>query len=75
MFALQAKGIAKAYGGVIVLKGADFAVRLGSVHALLGENDAGKLTLVKTMTAAAHPRSFAVPQRHWPKSRTLWRKS
>jgi ABC-type sugar transport system ATPase subunit len=55
MFALEAKGIAKAYGGVIALKGVNFAVRPGTVHALLGENGAGKSTLVKIMTGAVRP--------------------
>lgn len=55
MIALEAKGVRKAYGGVVALKGADFAVRPGSVHALLGENGAGKSTLVKIMTGAVRP--------------------
>lgn len=55
MFALEAKGIRKAYGGVIALQGADFSLKPGSVHALLGENGAGKSTLVKIMTGALRP--------------------
>lgn len=53
--ALEARGVRKAYGGVVALKGADFAVRSGSVHGLLGENGAGKSTLVKIMTGALKP--------------------
>lgn len=55
MIALEARGVRKAYGGVVALKGANFAVRPGSVHALLGENGAGKSTLVKIMTGAIKP--------------------
>ena len=55
MNALEARGVRKAYGGVVALRGADFAVRPGSVHALLGENGAGKSTLVKIMTGAVRP--------------------
>ena len=55
MTALEALGVRKAYGGVAALRGADFAVRPGSVHALLGENGAGKSTLVKIMTGAVRP--------------------
>ncbi|WP_172122069.1 sugar ABC transporter ATP-binding protein [Devosia sp. 919] len=55
MVALEARGVRKTYGGVVALKAADFAVRPGSVHALLGENGAGKSTLVKIMTGAVQP--------------------
>ena len=41
--------IAKSYGSVAALQGANFAVRRGEIHALLGANGAGKSTLVKIL--------------------------
>jgi D-xylose transport system ATP-binding protein len=46
------RGIAKAYGGVQALKGVDLAVYRGEVHALVGDNAAGKSTLVKILAGA-----------------------
>ena len=52
---LVAEGVAKRYGGVVALRGADLVLRPGEVHALLGENGAGKSTLVKVLTGLEQP--------------------
>src|SRR3954452_3600561 len=52
---LEAKGVAKSFGGVRALDGVDFAADAGEVHALLGENGAGKSTFIKILTGAVAP--------------------
>jgi ribose transport system ATP-binding protein len=49
---LEAKGVAKRFGAVVALKGADLTVRKGEVVALMGANGAGKSTFVKILTGA-----------------------
>ncbi|MDQ1676549.1 MAG: ribose transport system ATP-binding protein [Actinomycetota bacterium] len=48
-FAVEMRGISKAFDTVTVLSEVDFAVRHGEVHALAGENGAGKSTLMKIL--------------------------
>ena len=47
---LECKGIMKQFNGIQVLKNVDLEVRSGEVHALMGENGAGKSTIIKIIT-------------------------
>jgi ribose transport system ATP-binding protein len=51
---LSATGIDKRFGGVVALDGAEFSCEAGEIHALLGENGAGKSTMVKVL-CGVHP--------------------
>lgn len=50
----SARGIVKAFAGVQALRGVDFNVLPGEIHALLGQNGAGKSTMVKILNGV-HP--------------------
>ena len=47
--AVDLRGIRKEFPGVIACDGADLSVRAGTIHALLGENGAGKTSLVNVL--------------------------
>lgn len=47
---LSMKKIDKRFTGVHALKGVDFELRAGEIHALVGENGAGKSTMMKALT-------------------------
>ena len=52
---LELRGICKSFPGVRVLDEVSFAVWPGEVHMLLGENGAGKSSLMKVLCGAYHP--------------------
>ncbi|MET0707166.1 MAG: ATP-binding cassette domain-containing protein, partial [Tardiphaga sp.] len=53
--ALEARSLARHYGGLKAVDGVSFKVRRGSIHAVIGPNGAGKSTLFKLIS------SFLVP--------------
>ncbi len=52
---LAISGIRKAFPGVVALDNVSFALRAGTVHALMGENGAGKSTLMKIISGIYTP--------------------
>lgn len=44
------KNLSKRYGGIVALSDATFTARAGEVHALLGENGAGKSTFIQILS-------------------------
>jgi ABC-type sugar transport system ATPase subunit len=57
---VEARGVAKRYGGAQALTGVDLVVDEGSVHALVGENGAGKSTLGKILSGLVAPSAGTV---------------
>lgn len=53
--ALRIRGVSKRYPGVIALDGVDLDLYAGSVHALAGENGAGKSSLIKVLSGTVAP--------------------
>jgi fructose transport system ATP-binding protein len=52
---IQAKGLVKRYGQVTALDGADFELRAGEILAVIGDNGAGKSSLIKALSGATIP--------------------
>ena len=53
--AVRAQGLRKAYGATVAVDDVSFDILPGSVHALLGENGAGKSTIVKLLSGLVEP--------------------
>jgi simple sugar transport system ATP-binding protein len=49
------KGIVKRFPGVVALDKVDFELRPGEIHSLMGENGAGKSSLLKVLTGVYQP--------------------
>ncbi|MGZ5272009.1 MAG: ATP-binding cassette domain-containing protein [Ramlibacter sp.] len=54
---MQAKGLTKRYGHVTALDGCDFELRAGEILAVIGDNGAGKSSLIKVLSGATVPDS------------------
>jgi fructose transport system ATP-binding protein len=51
----EARGLVKRYGQVTALDGADFELRAGEILAVIGDNGAGKSSLIKALSGATIP--------------------
>lgn len=54
---MQARGLTKRYGQVTALDGCDFELRAGEILAVIGDNGAGKSSLIKVLSGATVPDS------------------
>ena len=52
---LQARGLVKRYGHVVAVDGADFELMPGEILAVIGDNGAGKSSLIKCLSGATIP--------------------
>mgnify|MGYP003453039312 CR=1 FL=1 len=46
---LKVSGLSKRFGGIVALSDASLEAKAGEVHALLGENGAGKSTFIQVL--------------------------
>ncbi|RGW13383.1 sugar ABC transporter ATP-binding protein [Enterococcus asini] len=54
-YILELKGITKVFPGVKALDNVHFKLKKGEIHALMGENGAGKSTFIKVITGVHQP--------------------
>jgi ribose transport system ATP-binding protein len=53
--AIEGNDISRSFGGVRALRDASFSAEFGEVHALVGENGAGKSTMIKILSGVLRP--------------------
>lgn len=58
--AVEAHALVKRYGGTLALSGVDVTVERGEIHALIGENGAGKSTFLGVLAGRVPPTSGSV---------------
>jgi ribose transport system ATP-binding protein len=57
---LKALGLTKAFGATVALQSFDFTLAPGQIHALVGENGAGKSTFIKVLAGIHQPDAGAL---------------
>lgn len=62
---VRAQGVTVAFGGVDVVKNVDLELQPGEIHAIIGENGAGKSSLAKVIAGVYRPRSGTVEVGEW----------
>lgn len=60
---LSMRGIRKAFGGTMALRGVDLEIAEGEIHGLVGENGAGKSTLMRILSGALAPDAGSIAWR------------
>ncbi|MBO0796468.1 MAG: ATP-binding cassette domain-containing protein, partial [Ktedonobacteraceae bacterium] len=60
MTSIEGRDISKSFGGVRALRQSSFSAEPGEVHALVGENGAGKSTMIKILSGLFPPDSGTI---------------
>src|SRR4051794_33282143 len=53
--ALELRALTKRFPGVLALDGASLTVRRGEIHAVIGQNGAGKSTMINVLSGMLQP--------------------
>lgn len=59
-YVIEAKGLSKYFGAVTALENVDFELKRGEVLGLVGENAAGKSTLIKILSGSIEPNKGSI---------------